>query len=91
MAWFHRMFPRACPPTPLLAIPGFPPPSTLAAGETPGPAVVLVPSGWVCEPGLEPRQGAGALHVVDGPACWSAGPECGCEPAEVLPGAILGP
>lgn len=91
VAWFRRVSPRACDPTPLLAAPGYPPPALLAAGEERSPSVVLVPTGFLCQPGMAPQAGSGRLYLVDGPACWSVGQECACEPVEVYPGAILGP
>ncbi|MCB9684055.1 MAG: hypothetical protein H6738_01115 [Alphaproteobacteria bacterium] len=91
VAWFRRVSPRACDPTPLLAVPGFPPPSLLAAGEERSPAVVLVPTGFLCQVGKAPQPGGGRLFLVDGPACWSVGAECSCEPGEIYPAAVLGP
>ncbi|MCA9494083.1 MAG: hypothetical protein KC621_29345 [Myxococcales bacterium] len=91
VGWFRRVSPRACEPTPLLASPGYPSPALLAAGEERAPAVVLVPTGFLCQEGRRPQPGGGRLFLVDGPACWSVGEECACEPGEVYPGAVLGP
>jgi hypothetical protein len=55
-------------------------------------AVLAIGDGWLCD-GLGPSniRAEEAVVLVDGPVCWSASPTCGCAPAAVAPGAVVGP
>ncbi|MDP2309784.1 MAG: hypothetical protein Q8P18_27435 [Pseudomonadota bacterium] len=91
-AWeaaFVRPILGACPIAPLANTPG------ITMLETPvrdAPAayvaVLAVGDGWVCPGAARAEE---SVVLVPGQACWSASPTCGCTPANIEPGAVLGP
>ncbi|MEN0064960.1 MAG: hypothetical protein AAGA48_22635 [Myxococcota bacterium] len=66
---------------------GLPSPTPIPRGDEGRPVAIWVLQGSLC-PG--PRRVRG-VAVVSGPVCVDTDPGCGCEPAEVLPGAVLAP
>lgn len=92
-AWqgrYVRPLLQACPAPPVVPAPGYALESIRAQGErAPHTAILAQGDGWVCPTAVRADD---AIVLIDGAsACWSAGTPCGCEPHEVLPGAILGP
>lgn len=91
-AWeaaFVRPVLGACPVAPLSNAPGIPMLETPVRDEpTAYVAVLAVGDGWVCPGGARAEE---SVVLVPGQACWSGSPTCGCTPAEVEPGAVLGP
>ena len=78
-----------CPLTALTAQAGVLMKQTHARAETPLPVAILATGdGWVCPQGT--RAEDAVVLVPGGLACWSASLTCGCAPAEVWPGAVLG-
>lgn len=80
----------ACPIPPLQPAAGIPMPTVAVRGEPSLPVAVLTTEqgGYVC-PGARPAEGA-VILLADGRGCWAPDVGCGCDLADVEPGAVLG-
>lgn len=91
-AWeaaFVRPVLAACPVALPTNAPGIPMLDTPVRDEpAPYVAVLGLGDGWVCPGAARAEE---AIVLVAGQACWSQSPTCGCTPAKVEPGAVLGP
>lgn len=88
VAWHRAHVVRARCAGTLATAPGIPLATPLPALEQHRPVAVGVAGGFAC-PGPVP---AGEVAVLpEGLGCWSATPDCACEPQPMLPGAVLGP
>lgn len=88
-AWLQRWGPPRCDPAPQPEE-GLPAPAAAAADDPVGqPVAVWLTSDALACPSETPV--AAGLVLVEGDLCVQSAPPCSCAPAEVHPGAILGP
>jgi len=71
----------------LQAAPGLRSPNPVPAGQEGRPRAIWVLQGALCPGGRRAR----GVAVVSGDVCVDIDPACSCEPASVLPGAVLAP